>query len=324
MKFSTSIIVFFITISFFSCGSSSQKIVASNEEKNEVKVVEISKELPHGSDDWGPYASPDGKTVAFYSMRKGTSAGRILTVDATGGTIKALPYAQTDAHDIEPHWTSDGKQIVFTAQYNGDEHGNVSSHINIMNADGSNMKLLYDHDGAAGNGATHFGAWIEEGKRFVYFYWPYSAFKPNIYAVDIDGTNLKQLTSDNGSFRPNYVDGKIWFHKNDGAYVMDVNGENVSNLSEITGHTIFTGYPTQKGYYFFNRDDTSKATTFYKVSLDLQTVEELLTINEEVKYFLSVSTFQNYILYNVLGPHNHDIHKVDLESGKITPLVADN
>lgn len=103
----------------------SEKRVAAN---TEIELTEDS-----GSDDWGPTASPDGSTIAFYSSRGGNSAGRIFLMNPDGSDLREVNYPNTGGHDIEPYWTKDGNEIIFTVQTNYDDQGGVSSSIYRMN-----------------------------------------------------------------------------------------------------------------------------------------------------------------------------------------------
>ncbi|RKX27768.1 MAG: hypothetical protein DRP46_09610 [Candidatus Zixiibacteriota bacterium] len=77
-----------------------------------------------------PDVSPDGKTIAF------AIDDYIRTISANGDNIKTL----TAHRGVYPCWSPNGQQIVYCA-YSSDPYGGV---IRIMNADGSNNRILTD------------------------------------------------------------------------------------------------------------------------------------------------------------------------------------
>ena len=81
-----------------------------------------------------PSISPDGGTVAF------SWQGDIWKVPAAGG--RAVRLTVHPAIDANPHWTPDGKRIVFSSTRYG------SQDVFVMDADGSDLKRLTFDSGA--------------------------------------------------------------------------------------------------------------------------------------------------------------------------------
>lgn len=132
--------------------------------------------------DYAAQLSPDGSKLVFYSYREGS--GRIYLMDADGSNQKRIEYPETNGNDIEPYWSPDGSKISFTSQDGGDG-------LFMMNPDGSDLKLIVAH----GNGYAHFGSWGLDGQHIYY----YASDRPdgpnNVYRINVDGTNRKQLTN---------------------------------------------------------------------------------------------------------------------------------
>ncbi len=278
-----------------------------------------------GADDWGPEPSPNGEQIAFYSTRGGSDLGRIFLMNADGSNLRELPYEQTGGHDIEPSWSPDGRRIAFTSQSNFKD-GSVSARTYVMNSDGSNLKLLYDHDEDE-NGATHFGDWNADGSAFYFFYWSYGGFEPNIYVRYLEKEKVKQLTSDNQSYQPRFANGAIWFSSNRSGepltYRMDDNGQNVVAVHELVNRSYTYGLPGNKNFYYCAADEQQQTANFFKHNLSNSKVSELATIDHVPAYFLALAEEQQYIVHSVMGENNHDINKLDLTSGEIVSLISD-
>ncbi len=124
-----------------------------------------------------PSWSPDGQRIAFTMGDVMTNFDVwVMNADGTGRT-RLTEHAE---RDVLPTWSPDGAQIAFVSQRDGD----VS--IWIMNTDGSDKhKLVQGRE----------PAWSPDGARIAF---TSSAFEGNdeIYVIDADGANMRQLTFD--------------------------------------------------------------------------------------------------------------------------------
>ena len=298
------------------------------ETESDAIEVEMTKDhKDQGADDYGPAISPDGSQIAFYSTRGSSSLGRIFLMNEDGSQLKEIAYDNTGGHDVEPHWSPDGKKIAFTSQGNFNDDGGVSSSIYVMNSDGTDLTLLYDHDGDE-DGATHFGDWNDSGDGFVFFYWKYGGFEPNIYYINTDGTGLKKLTSDNASFQPDFASNKIWYSSTaDGItdwYTLRLNGTERHKLEDLIGKKFDIGTVSTSAFYYCILDEEGGTSTFYKMNHGNNTIEEVKKMKGLVSYFFDVSAEKEYISFNMSGPHNMDIYRLDLVTGEVTALVDDH
>jgi TolB protein len=94
-----------------------------------------------------PAWSPDGKRIAFVSIadRHGETcfheceaSGEIYVADADGGHAKRL--TESEANDITPAWSPDGKQIVFSSDRSNPRDHEVELY--VMPASGGVPKRL--------------------------------------------------------------------------------------------------------------------------------------------------------------------------------------
>ncbi len=87
---------------------------------------------PNPSQDYSTFWSPNGKKIAFTSLRDGNHEIYVMNPDGSGQ--KRL--TNNSALDIGCLWSPDGKKIAFVS----DRDGNWE--IYVMNADGSEQKRL--------------------------------------------------------------------------------------------------------------------------------------------------------------------------------------
>ncbi len=158
---------------------------------------------------WMRYSSisPDGSEIAF------SYKGDLYKVAASGGV--ALQLTNHQAHDYEPVWSNDGKQIAFAS----DRHGNFD--VFIISANGGNAKRLTYH--SAGDHPTDF---TPDNKNVIFsssrkdhhkaVFFPSGAL-PEVYKISVDGGREKQLLSIPGEmaqYSPNTK--KLIFHNRKG------------------------------------------------------------------------------------------------------------
>jgi len=186
----------------------------------------------------------------------------IFTADPDGGNLKKI--TDNPKYDAEPVVSSDGKQIVFGSQ----REGNFD--VYIMNADGTDLRRLTDRYGYNG------GPWFSpDGKQIVWRAWyPETdaekarwkdcmendyilTFPLDLWVMDSDGSN-KRLVLHNGAanFAPSWhPDGKrIIFASNMDDWRPDIKqyGHNFelylinldgTGLERITYNSVFDSFP---------------------------------------------------------------------------------
>lgn len=95
-------------------------------------------------------------------------------------------YAQAQAkptpiYYFNPHWSSDGKKIVFESTKDG------KSAIYTINVDGSNLNKLTDSQSTNGQ-----PRWSQDGKMIVFYAERDGHLQ--LYVMNVDGSNQRQLT----------------------------------------------------------------------------------------------------------------------------------
>jgi len=133
--------------------------------------------------DMSPAWSPDGKRVAFVSVRHDPD-GEIYVMNADGTGVSRLTYSA--GVDGSPAWSKDGKRIAFVSM-----RGDPAGDIYIMNDDGTGVTPVTDFDGL-----DRDPAWSPDGKQiaFVSSRDALGAGTSDLYVLTLDGRQVDRLT----------------------------------------------------------------------------------------------------------------------------------
>lgn len=215
--------------------------------------------------DWRPSWSPDGKQIAFISLRDGNAEIYIMNVDGTN--VRRL--TNNLSFEGYPAWSPDGKSIAFVSDR--DEPDLVG----CGNTDGgcNTNVFVIDIDTLVETQITTFPyydegpSWSPDGTQIVFFS-NRDGFYHDIYIMDADGSNVLRLTDNpETDWRPAWSpDGKrIAFSSyrdgNDEIYVMDVDGSNVTRLTHDPADDAAPAWSPDSRYIAFHSassDSSSK------------------------------------------------------------------
>ncbi|HJU41514.1 MAG TPA: hypothetical protein VJ691_01825 [Vicinamibacterales bacterium] len=178
-----------------------------------------------------PQFSPDGTRITFMSTRDGNS--EIYVMNRDGSNVQRL--TNNPAIDSTPTWSPTGAQIAFTSERTG------SPQVYIMNVDGSGLrrvsfesyadratwspaplneiafsartgpgfdiKILNIASGETrqitfGEGTNESPAWAPNGRHLAFM--STRQGRSQIFTVDRDGRNLRQITRDGNNTTPHW------------------------------------------------------------------------------------------------------------------------
>jgi len=179
-----------------------------------------------------PVFSPDGKQIAFMSNRDGNSELYVMNRDGSG--VRRL--TDNPAIDSTPTWSPTGTQIAFTSDRTG------SPQIFVISPDGTGLRRLTFADSYAdratwspapyneiayaartgpgfdikiisladgqtrqitfGEGTNESPAWSPNGRHLAFV--SSRAGRNQVFTVDRDGRNVRQITKDGNNSTPNW------------------------------------------------------------------------------------------------------------------------
>ena len=200
-----SICVFLVVASVAQAGDKAPSRIAfsvQSEERSGIYIVNVDgseqRRLTKGRYDILPRWSPDGKQIAFLSLRKQDHELAaehdlafhwfLYVMDADGKNEHRLTRAPIG---MLYQWSPDGTQLVFESSFedrrNMGKDGTVSSAIYVMKTDGTRQKRLTPIEGNDG-----FPTWSPDGKQISFC--SNRDGNMDIFVMNSDGSGTKRLT----------------------------------------------------------------------------------------------------------------------------------
>ncbi|MEP7306722.1 MAG: hypothetical protein ABJA98_14495 [Acidobacteriota bacterium] len=127
-----------------------------------------------------PNWSPDGRSVAYTSYRRGLP--NIFVSNIYQGTLDEFPKAPNQKENFQPTWSPDGTRVAFWSTRDG------NSELYIANRDGSNVRRLTDNPGI-----DESPTWSPSGAQLAFV--SDRTGSPQLYTVGADGLGLRRLTT---------------------------------------------------------------------------------------------------------------------------------
>jgi TolB protein len=127
-----------------------------------------------------PNWSPDGRSVAYTSYRRGLP--NIFVSHIYQGTLDEFPKAPGQKENFQPTWSPDGTRVAFWSTRDGNPE------LYIANRDGSNVRRLTTNP-AIDESPT----WSPSGAQIAFV--SDRTGSPQIYTIGVDGLGLRRLTT---------------------------------------------------------------------------------------------------------------------------------
>jgi Tol biopolymer transport system component/DNA-binding winged helix-turn-helix (wHTH) protein len=155
-------------------------------------------QLTHNPENEGfPVWSPDGKKILYNNDRDGVA--QLYAMNTNGSGVTRISHSAE--HEWQQDWSPDGQQIVFTRS----RHRGVQRDIWLMNADGSNPRLLAS---APGNDELLFPCFSPDGQRIAFHRRVASPLQTDVWMMNADGSRQTRLTYLGGGVPAWSPDGK--------------------------------------------------------------------------------------------------------------------
>ena len=228
--------------------------------------------------------SPDGSQIVFGGNVDDPNSPigfrqLLLLMNADGTNVRELSN-DPQHHQNTPAWSPDGRTIAFTRTVLDFSSG---SELWVMDANGDNQRLVYDSPGVSG---AFYPSFSPDSSRIAFSDDRDGDYE--IYVINVDGTNLRQLT--NNTVNDNGADwssnGKIAFNRervygagngsvagNGDIYVMNDDGTNQTRLTKHGNVDFYPIWSPDNTQIVFSRG--SRNADVYKMNADGSNVVRL-------------------------------------------------
>ena len=162
-----------------------KEVVFADYDGTNVRRVTVSRSI-----NTNPAWSPDGRSIAYTSWLSGFP--EVLVSYLYEGRMTRPANGNADDHNFLPAFSSDGSQIVFMSNRDGNPD------LYVVNADGTGeVRRLTNHP-AIDVSPT----WSPNGQQIAFA--SHRTGAPQIYVIGADGTGLRRLTYESYCDRPTW------------------------------------------------------------------------------------------------------------------------
>lgn len=252
-----------------------EEIFVMNEDGSEQQLTDFSgRVLPIFTGE--PVLSPDGKKI-YFNSKKDFAGGEVFSMNIDGsGVTKIISNNITGSALRDPFLFQNGQKIVYCMEL--DSFANRHGEIFTADINGGNRVSLINYP-AEGN---CYHPCVNPANTTIVYSNLFGG-KTELYAMNIDGSNKRALTSTGSpvKFHPQFSpDGtKIVFDGLTGRgteiFIMDAGGNNITQLTNYTNNgtkDIYSWGPTfskdGKTIYFSSDEFDGYISQLYKMNID--------------------------------------------------------
>lgn len=231
--------------------------------------------------------SADSRHLSFTKMLMTNSRPPVMRADVytmkpDGTDVKKV--TGDEQNEFGASWSKDGKLIFFGASVQGSREGNIFS----VKADGTGLTQITKDIGRSGSPEVS-----RDGKKIV-FNAEQVARKPQIYVMNLDGSGVKALTSDNtiAFFNPVWSpDGKkiVYYAEKgdnkDQIWTMNADGSNPTLLTNNVGHNFYPSWSADGKQIIFCSNRDGENEVIYSMNADGSNIKRLLKTNSTYARF---------------------------------------
>jgi Tol biopolymer transport system component len=179
--------------------------------------------------------SPDGRKIAFESIRGGPDAIWLTNADGS----RPIQLTTSKSESGTPRWSPDGRRLVFDSVAGGNWD------LYVVGADGGMPRRLTQEPSEDGT-----GTWSRDG-RFIYFHSD-RAGRSEIWKIPADGGTAVQVTRGGGFYAVESEDGRdLYYSKSSasGIWRVPVSGGDESEV--VTGRVVWQNWAlARRGLYY--------------------------------------------------------------------------
>jgi DNA-binding winged helix-turn-helix (wHTH) protein/Tol biopolymer transport system component len=189
--------------------------------------------------------SPDGRFVAYVSFPEGT----LWRADRDGANRVQL--ASGPYYAINPRWSPDSKQILFTAMADG------NSSIHLVSTEGGNPQRLLPGETSAGD-----GNWSADGKKIVFGRNGIGADRGDLRILDLVSGKQTVIPGSSVMYSPRWSPDRrfitaLFADQRPSLPVFDFKTQKWSMLP-VSGNLGFPSFSRDSGYIYFGRGGSSQ------------------------------------------------------------------
>ena len=281
--------------------------------------------------------TPHAKIV-FNSRRSDGRTRQLYVMDDNGRNVHRLTHSEF--HDRDPCWFPDGKRILFERDLTKGAAIGKDSEFYILAV----KRVPEAHQVPNTHPTDTFLVVSPNGKQFAFI--SFRAGERDIYVMDLDGTNLRQLTKNKGTGAWSYrIDwspsGNQIAYEHEGRdgeniWIMKADGTRKEQFSPRKPHNFFLGGPSwsPSGTYIMYPETERKGNGDWSIVAERLIVQNVFTGHREEHHFGNDALISTQcwmgddrtvllsMKANLDAPtSNHEIYRYRLDSRQLTNLT---